>query len=479
MATFVPLAGFVPDADPTTPGVLTACDGWVPSTKGMRAAYSAYDTGKDALAAACCGLYTSRYADGTNKLYAGTASDLYELSGTSWTSRKGSITVSATSYWRWATLGNDTYASNVYNKVAKASTTNFATITEAPKAALLTTALGFLIAANYDDGTVTPDGVYWSAQYDTSDWTPDVATRCGALRLTSTPGPITALRTLNDQVVAYKERSIYIGSDTGGEQLWLYRLASADVGAVSQEAVVDVEYAHFFLGYDNFYAFDGNVPVAIGAGIKEWFFRQVDRTNIGKVQGLYDRDRGVIYWFYPTAGGSALTKWVAYHLGNKRWGAGSMAVEWVAETLTVGGTWDTLYTGTWDALMSVSSWDASSFDSSLPFPTVINTSHKLCYLSGLPGTATFTTGRIGDEEQVALLRRISPRWTTRPGNATLVNLYAMVAGDTMSSDPPRTMTSSGWFDLLRASRWHAAQLTTTGTAELVGISVDAVPQGRL
>ena len=56
MATFVPLAGFVPDADPTTPGILTACDGWVPSPKGMRAANTAFDAGKDALAAACCGL---------------------------------------------------------------------------------------------------------------------------------------------------------------------------------------------------------------------------------------------------------------------------------------------------------------------------------------------------------------------------------------------------------------------------------------
>ena len=105
-----------------------------------------------------------------------------------------------------------------------------------------------------------PDGIFWSAQYNTADWTPSVSTRCGKLRLLDTPGRITALRTLNDQVVAYKERSMYIGNDTGAEQLWLFKLVSADIGAVSQEAVVDVEYAHLFLGYNGLYIFDGNIP---------------------------------------------------------------------------------------------------------------------------------------------------------------------------------------------------------------------------
>ena len=117
--------------------------------------------------------------------------------------------------------------------------------------------------------------------------------------------------------------------------------------------------------------------------------------------------------------------------------------------------------------------------SALPYPTVVNSSHKLCFLSGTPGTSSFTTGRIGDEEQFALLRRIAPRWTIKPSAATLTNLHTITAGAGMTSDTPRTMTDKGWFDMLRASRWHAAQLVTTGNAELVGITVDAAPQGRM
>lgn len=479
MAAFVPLAGFVPDADPTTPGILTSCDGWVPSPKGMKAAPSAADPGYNALAAACLGLYVSRYNDGTSHTYAGTAAKLYELTTGTWTDRTGSITVATPTNWRWSTLGNETFASNIANVICKATTGNFATVSGAPKAALLATSLGFLITADYDASGAVPDGIFWSAQYDTTDWTPSVTTRCGKLRLLDTPGRITALKTINDQVVAYKERSMYVGADTGGEQLWLYRLVSADVGAVSQEAVVDVEYGHFFLGYNGFYAFDGNVPVRIDAGISEWFFAAVDRSKLYMVQGMYDRDRQLIYWFFPLAGSATLNRWVAFHIPSKRWGAGSMTVEWVAELPLSGLTWDALYTGTYDALLDGLSWDSSSSSNGSPFPTIVNTSHKLCYLSGLPGSSSFVTGRIGDEEQVALLRRVSPRWTTKPPSATLINTHTMVAGSSMASDAPRDMTSSGWFDVLRASRWHAAQITTTGNAELVGISVDAVPQGRM
>ena len=111
MAAFVPLAGFVPDADPTTPGILLQCDGWIPNSRGMRTAYTLTDAGYDALPAACTGYYFSRLNDGTAKCYAGTAAGLYELSGVNWTDRDGGATYVSGINWRFATLGNVTYAS--------------------------------------------------------------------------------------------------------------------------------------------------------------------------------------------------------------------------------------------------------------------------------------------------------------------------------------------------------------------------------
>ncbi len=482
MAQFLQLAGFVPDADPTTPGVLLDCNGWIPSQKGMRTAYGASDAGYAALGATCTGFYFSRLTDGTAKCYAGTATGLFELSGTTWTDRDGGASLTSGVNWRFATLGNVTYASNIYNKILKATTAEFSSVTEAPKAALLATSFGFLIAANYDDGTATPDGVYWSAQFNADDWTADVATQCGFTRLLDTPGEITALRTINEQVVAYKQRSMYLGVYQGqGPYFWVYRLLSADIGAVSQESVVDVGYAHFFVGYNDLWMFNGSVPQSIGAGVREWFFRDVDRANLSKIQGLYDRDHGLVYWFYPVPGGAgALTKFIVYNVMTQRWGAGSLAIEWAAEALTPTTTWDSWAgTSTWDALYTATStWDIGTLATARPYPAVMTTEHKLAYLSGVSGSSSFTTGRVGTEDQVALLRRVAPRWLTAPTSATLINYYTMTPGSALTEGATTAMNTQKRFDLLRSARWHAVAMQTTGTAELAGITVDAVPQGR-
>jgi hypothetical protein len=475
---FVPLAGFVPDADPTTPGILLECNGWIPTPKGMKAAPSPKDAGYAALGAACVGFYFSRLTDGTAKCYAGTTSNLYELATAAWTDRTGTA-LTAVDHWRWATLGNVTYASSIYNKIRKATTGNFAEISEAPKAALLASAFGFLIAGNYDEGTATPDGIYWSAQYNPDDWTADVATQCGYTRLLDTPGALTALKTLNEQVVAYKERSMYLGVyQAQGPYFWAYRLLSADIGAVSQEAVVDVGYAHFLVGYNDIWVFDGSVPRSIGAGIREWFFREVDRVNIGKIHGLYDRDRALVYWWYPVAGNNgALTKYICYNLMTQKWGAGALTVECVGEAFTPSITWNT-WAGTslWSALFS-STWDADITASALPYPGVITSAHKLAFLSGAATGASFTTGRVGTEDQVALLRRVSPRWFDAPPSATLTNFYSQTPGALLTQGVTTSMGSKKRFDLLRAARWHAVKLTVAGDAELAGITIDAVPQG--
>jgi hypothetical protein len=475
---FVPLAGFVPDADPTTPGILLECNGWIPTPKGMKAAPTPADAGYAALGAACVGFYFSRLTDGTAKCYAGTAANLYELGSGTWTDRTGTALTTG-DHWRWATLGNVTYASNIYNKIRSATTGNFGEIAEAPKAACLATAFGFLIAGNYNDGSAVPDGVYWSAQYNPDDWTADVATQCGYIRLLDTPGPITALRTLSEQVVAYKERSMYLGVyQAQGPYFWVYRLLSPDIGAVSQEAVVDVGYAHFFVGYNDIWIFDGSVPRSIGPGIREWFFREVDRANISKVHGLYDRDRALVYWWYPVpGGGGALTKYIVYNVMTQKWGAGTLTVECTGEALTPSATWDT-WAGTslWSALFS-STWDAGTTASALPYPAVFTSAHKLAYLSGAASSASLTTGRVGAEDQVALLRRVAPRWFLAPSAASLVNYYAQTPGAVLTQGATTSMGAKKRFDVLRAARWHALKLSVTGDAELAGITVDAVPQG--
>ena len=80
------ILGFLPDADPTIPGVLTECVNLTPFEQGMRGAPSASTpAGVPALAAACIGSSIVTKLDDTRRLFAGTTTKLYELSGGVWT----------------------------------------------------------------------------------------------------------------------------------------------------------------------------------------------------------------------------------------------------------------------------------------------------------------------------------------------------------------------------------------------------------
>jgi len=69
--------GYAPDIDPTTPGVITACDMLEPTVRGMRGAPAAVATEYSALAAECRGSALIKKLDGTKRLFAGTQTKIY------------------------------------------------------------------------------------------------------------------------------------------------------------------------------------------------------------------------------------------------------------------------------------------------------------------------------------------------------------------------------------------------------------------
>ena len=100
------LLGFLPDVEDTTPGVMTGCTNMIPSENGMKAAPSAVaPTGVPALADTCIGSATVTKLDDTRRIFAGTTSKLYELSGGSWVDvSTGSYTGGVDSRWSSSNL---------------------------------------------------------------------------------------------------------------------------------------------------------------------------------------------------------------------------------------------------------------------------------------------------------------------------------------------------------------------------------------
>ena len=472
--------GYAPDADPSTPGIFTDCAAVIPTLKGFKAAPSAMDAGLPALAGACKGAAAMQKLDNSTRVFAGTVDSLYELSSSAWVDRSVSTagySLGADIRWRYAQFGDVSLATAKSVKLQKSTTAAFSLVAgNAPKSSIVETVGNFVIAFDTDETAYgdSPDRWICSAIGDYTDWTIAIATQCQTGRLTSAPGKIRAGKRFGDRVVAYKERAMYVGSYVGQPVVWDFLQVPGTVGALCQEVVVDVGTAddpkHIFMGYEDFYAFDGSRPVPIGTNrIKETVFGAFNRSYAESCIAMHDRTKSLIFFYYPTASSSNPDKCVVYNYRTDKWGRDDRqieaALEYIAPSLTYAG-FGTTYS-TYGAAPDVT-YGSSLFVAGYPLPAVFNTSHTLKTLNGTPTTSSYTTGDIGDDNVESLLSFVKPRFITAPSSGQQTNYYRQNMGDALVTDQTIALTNSR-FDALREARWHRVLHSFNGDWESPGL----------
>lgn len=482
-----PLQGFTPDAPTTTPGILVDCTDFIPYESGMRAAPSgtAYSS---ALAAECRGAETLTTLDTTRRVYAGTAAGLYELSGTSWTdrSRGGGYTLGAQVQWSFAQFGDTSLAASLDCVIQTSSGAAFSNQATAPQAKIIESVLssggGFVMAFNTIDATygTSPDRWWCSALNDQTSWTPSVATQATTGRLLGSEGPITAAVKLgSDQIVAYKDRALFVGSYSGPPEVWVWRELPG-WGASGMNSVVNLGTAHFCVGADDIYIFDGNRPFSVAEGkVRQWFNDNCSGTYRYKTEVHYDRNNELIWICYVSEGSSTgvLDRCLVYQLKTQQWGKSDVTAEtaflFVQPTITFDGD-----SGTFDS--PTDPFDAVSPGNRLM--AYFNSSHVLVTLDGTPGASSFTLHDVGDNERVTRLTRAQLQYMTAPTSASLSAFYTMATGAAQGvgdSQSAYDVPASGgnFFPLRQTARWHRLKFNFTGLCRVVSYDAPLYPTG--
>lgn len=480
------LLGFSPDLDPTTPGVVTACVNFIPYEAGMAGAPSASTpTSTPALAAACVGGVVITKLDDTRRIIAGTATKLYELSGGVWTdvSRVGNYTGGADTRWSYTQFGNATIASNLTDTMQRSASGSFADIATAPKAKIVFSVGSFVMALNTSDATygVSQNRWWCCATFDETNWTPSVTALCATGQLVSAPGQITAGGKLGDYAVAYKDKAIFLGQFVGAPSVWDWaQVPGGDAGCVGQDAWTDIGGAHFIVGQDNLWLFDGSRPVPIGVGqVREWFYANSNPFYRYKIQCIFDRQTNRVWIFYPSTNSTTLNSAMVYHLATKQFGLVTINIEAVLNYISA---WVTI-----DGLSSISSTidglSAYSFDSQFWLSggralSIFNTSHQLQLMTGASTSSSYTTGDMGDDDGVSLLSKIRIRFAPgfAPTTATAQVSSKMTEGDGLTIGDTHTL-NDGKFDVLQAARFHRATIAMTGDNRVLAMDATLKPMG--
>jgi hypothetical protein len=494
----VPLLGFMPDVDPTTPGAIVDGDAFVPTVNGVSAANNLNETTIADLADVPTGTYATLLLDGTKRMFASTGSAIYEASGATWTDRSRSGGYSGAQRQRFCTFGNNVLATNRTEVIGQSSPGGaFADISGAPKASIIVSVNGFVMAFDTNDGTYgdRPDGWWCSGLRDQTLWTPSLTTQSANGRLLDSPGRITAGAALGTDVVAYKASSMYLGRYVGPPLIWLWQQVPGEIGCAGAESVVVVDSRHFFVGQNDFFMFDGTTPKPLNAPCREWFFTNLDEANRSKIIGAVDIPRSLIYWHYPSkdSSGGALDSILIYNYRTNQWGKQALSVAVPVLYSSGATTYDDLGTSyaTYDDLPAIS-YDSPFWSADETMPAVF-VGTKLYALSGTPRRSWILSGDFGDATTYGFLKRVTPRYRSIPEivpvatldeNANVIYVDSPVSEavtatnyyrDTLGSERTEDATCHLYrhrFDFRRAAHWHSIRLDHQGPITLDGLDVD-------
>lgn len=323
----ISILGFMPDMPNTTPGAILSAAELIPSDRGMRA--SPIDALHSVLPGVARGLRTVRKLDGSYRLLMGTSSNLYEWTGSAWSSLGSGYT---SNYWSMAQFGDATLASNDNANIQVSTGGSFSSIANAPKALLVITPPNFAIALNTQNGSASasfgdsPDR-WWSSKFqDPTDWAISVDNQCVSERIIGNGGPITAAAVFGTGWVAYKSDSMFLAQYVGPPQVFRLQRIPGEFGCVGPDAVADVGRGHVFVSQNDILFFDGTAPVSLAIGkVKNYLFRDgspgaINRGFIGNTRLIYEPSTELVWMHYPAL--SSTSNVMVLHLPSGRWGVG-------------------------------------------------------------------------------------------------------------------------------------------------------------
>lgn len=466
----VKLLGYAPDADPSILGVLTNCSAVVPSLRGMRGAPSPASTPLATLAATCQGSAVLTKLDGSTRFFAATAKKIYEAAASTWgdVSRAATYTAGVAARYRFAQFGNISLSANGADTLqASTSTGPFSCVAGAPIAAITETVGQFAFAFN---NTTNADGWNCSALGDSAQWTTSVATQATSGRLTASPGPITGGRRFGSAIVAYKKNSMYLGLNVGPPNVWEFNQIPGDVGAMSQEAVVNVgtpdSPRHIFMGSYDFYMYDGSKAIPIGSNrVKNQVFTTLLQSRYSACAAVHDSLNSLVYFYYPVSDSQLPDHCVVYNYRTDQWGVDDRQIQVPVEYATPGITYNTLGDRylTYDQITTLP-YDSAFLNQAITVPSIFTTGSIVNTLTGPAGTTSITTGDIGDDVQFSTLKRARLRFITAPTTASMTNSYRD-PGNTLVADASVAMSSQNAFDVMRDAKWHRLSFTFSGDWE--------------
>jgi hypothetical protein len=197
-------------------------------------------------------------------------------------------------------------------------------------------------AAATVSGTFNPMLVRWSDQDDRTNWVPSVSSTSGEVVLTDGTKIVGSQRSKN-AINIWTDNALWLMSYAGPPFTFKFQQAGTNCGLAGPHAAIDYNGVTYWMGFDNFYAFTGQVEV-LDCTVRRYIFDRLNITYYDKVYTGINTEFKEIIWLYVSTNGTECDSYVIFSPEEKYWVYGNTFFttfkdrEVYGNTITTGAT---------------------------------------------------------------------------------------------------------------------------------------------
>jgi hypothetical protein len=248
-------------------------------------------------------------------------------------------------------------------------------------------------------GTYDPMTVRWANQEDYTNWVPSVSSTSGEVQLTDGTRIVGGVRSRN-AINVWTDNSLWLQTFVGPPFTFKFAQMGTNCGLIAPHAAVDYDGRTVWMGFDNFYVFDGQVRT-LDCTVRRYIFDRLDLTNKDKIFTGINSEFKEVIWLYPSTDGSGeCDSYVVWSPDENYWTYGSTLFTTFNDKIVFGNTITTgtsvngnnIYNNEPDGLFTANGEAISSFIESADFD--IEDGTQLMFLDRLIPDMTLNDGSI-------------------------------------------------------------------------------------
>ena len=185
-------------------------------------------------------------------------------------------------------------------------------------------------------GTFDPMTVRWSNQEDITNWVPSLSSTAGETVLTDGTEIVGGVRSRN-AINIWTDNSLWTMTFVGPPFTFQFQQLGSNCGLIAPHAATDYDGISVWMGYDNFYVFDGQVK-NLDCTIRRFIFDRLNRNQKDKIFCGINSEFKEVIWLYPSTDSDECDSYVIWSPSENYWTYGSSIFTTFADKTVFGNT---------------------------------------------------------------------------------------------------------------------------------------------